>query len=156
MKLTENHLRRIVKEEIDGMIHESIDASNDFNSRIASLIDEMVASILSGELKYANIDQSFFGPVAISKFRAANQKYQRSLKSPDEIAAINAKTAETRKANQEKEAKRAAEWEAAERARPDYGAPYVPYDQRYDPSKPDPWDVTGYRGPNDPRRKYPI
>lgn len=151
MKLTESQLRRIVKEEIDGMIHESVDASNDFNSRIASLINEMCDSILSGELKYANIDQSFFGPAAISKFRSANQKYQRSLKSPDEIAAINAKTAATRKANKEEEARLDAARKEEKRKEALYG---VPPKEPWNPMKPDPWDSVGLRGPDDPRHKW--
>lgn len=151
MKLTESQLRRIVKEEIDGMIHESVDASNDFNSRIASLINEMCDSILSGELKYADIDQSFFGPAAISRFRSANQKYQRSLKSPDEIAAIKSKTAATRKANKEEEARNAAYREEEKRREALYG---VPPREPWNPMKPDPWDTVGLRGPDDPRHKW--
>ncbi len=151
MNLTENQLRRIVKEEIDGMIHESVDASNDFNSRIASIIDEMVASILSGELQYTDIDQSLFGDAVMSKLRAANQKYKRSLKSPDEIAAINAKTAATRKANKEREARNAADREEEKRREALYG---VPPREPWNPMKPDPWDTVGLRGPDDPRHKW--
>lgn len=156
MKLTETHLRNLIKQEIKASLNEAFDAT-DYQQQLQQIYSDLIGKVKSGEATYDEVASIGLPEEVKYSLRSASQSYKASLRTPEQKAASSAKAAATRqqrKMDDERwtanyQARQAAEQADTIKRREEGYAPIYPSEKGNMIPNP-----IFYDGENDPRSGY--
>jgi hypothetical protein len=156
MKLTETHLRNLIKQEIKASLNEAFDTT-EYQQQLQQIYSDLISKVKSGEATYDEVASIGLPEEVKYSLRSAAQSYKASLRTPEQKAASSAKAAATRQQRKMDDASYTARYQArqaseiatAQQRREDGYAPIYPNPQGNMIPNP-----MFYDAENDPRSGY--
>jgi len=156
MKLTESHLRNLIKQEIKTSLNEAFDVA-EYQQQLQQIYNDLIDKVKSGEATYREIANIGLPEEVKASLRSAAQSQRASLRTPEQKAASAAKASTTRNQRAKDDAnftrnyqsRQASDQASAIKRREDGYAPIYPSPKGNMIPNP-----MFYDGENDPRSGY--
>lgn len=78
MKLTESHLRNLIKQEIKTSLNEAYDATN-YEQQLEQIYSDLYEKILSGEAEYQDFEKLRLPGTVLHQLQDAHQKRREKI-----------------------------------------------------------------------------